>query len=52
VRLKMQMGVFVGRVVPELVDKQEAAEEIKELSYIAQPLKLKSFPRSDALEAC
>ena len=38
VRLKMQMGILVGRVVPELVDKPEAERELKELSYIAQPL--------------
>lgn len=37
VRLKIQMGVFVGRIVPELVDKQEAHGEMRELSYIAQP---------------
>jgi hypothetical protein len=37
VRLKIQMGVFVGRVVPELVDKEEAYGEMKDLSYIAQP---------------
>jgi hypothetical protein len=39
VRLKIQMGVFVGRIVPELVDRQEAEGELKELSYIAEPLK-------------
>ena len=39
VRLKIQMGVFVGRIVPELVDKQEAEGELKDLSYIAEPLK-------------
>lgn len=39
VRLKIQMGVFVGRIVPELVDKPEAEGELKELSYIAEPLK-------------
>lgn len=39
VRLKIQMGVFVGRIVPELVDKAEAEGEIKELSFIAEPLK-------------
>ncbi len=39
VRLKIQMGLFVGRVVPELVDKQEAETELKDLSYIAEPLK-------------
>ena len=36
--LKIQMGVFVGRIVPELVDKPEAEGELKELSYIAQPM--------------
>jgi hypothetical protein len=39
VRLKIQMGVFVGRIVPELVDKHEAEAELKELSYIANPVK-------------
>ena len=39
VRLKIQMGILVGRIVPELVDKTEATEEMKELSYIAEPLK-------------
>ena len=39
VRLKVQMGVFVGRIVPELVDKGEAEKELKGLSYIAEPLK-------------
>jgi hypothetical protein len=39
VRLKIQMGVFVGRIVPELVNKAEAEEELKELSFIADPLK-------------
>src|SRR5215510_16288066 len=34
VRLKMQMGVLVGRIVPELVDKGEAEKELKSLSYI------------------
>ena len=37
VRLKIQMGVFVGRIIPELVDQEEALDEMKELSYIAQP---------------
>ena len=31
------MGVLVGRIVPELVDKQEADGELKDLSYIPQP---------------
>ena len=39
VRLKIQMGVFVGWIVPELVDKAEAEEELKGLSFIADPLK-------------
>ena len=39
VRLKIQMGVFVGRIVPELVDKAEAEGELKDLSFIAEPLK-------------
>jgi Protein of unknown function (DUF2846) len=39
VRLKIQMGILVGRIVPELVDKSEAETEINDLSYIAQPLK-------------
>ena len=39
VRLKIQMGVFVGRIVPELVDKSEAEGELKDLSFVAEPLK-------------
>jgi hypothetical protein len=39
VRLKIQMGLLVGRIVPELVDKAEAEEELKGLSFIADPLK-------------
>ena len=39
VRLKIQMGVFVGRIVPELVDKAEAEDELRGLSFIADPLK-------------
>jgi hypothetical protein len=39
VRLKIQMGLFVGRIVPELVDKAEAEDELKTLSFIADPLK-------------
>lgn len=39
VRLKIQMGVFVGRIVPELVDQAEAEGELRELSFIADPLK-------------
>jgi hypothetical protein len=39
VRLKIQMGIMVGRIVPELVDRAEAEAELKDLSYIAEPLK-------------
>jgi hypothetical protein len=39
VRLKIQMGVMVGRIVPELVDKAEAESELKSLAYIPDPLK-------------
>jgi Protein of unknown function (DUF2846) len=39
VRLKVQVGVLVYRIVPELVDKPEADGELAELSYIAEPLK-------------
>lgn len=39
VRLKIQMGLFVGRIIPELVDKAEAEKELKDLSFIADPLK-------------
>ena len=39
VRLKIQMGLMVGRIVPELVDKAEAESELKGLSYIAEQLK-------------
>ena len=39
VRLKIQMGVFVGRIVPELVDKVDAEGELQGLSFIADPLK-------------
>ena len=39
VRLKIQLGLFVGRIVPELVDKAEAEKELKDLSFIADPLK-------------
>lgn len=38
VRLRMQMGILVGRVVPELVDKAEALEDLDGRSYIASPL--------------
>ena len=38
VRLKIQLGILVGRIVPELVDKSEAVAELKDLSYIANPL--------------
>jgi len=37
VRLRVQMGVMVGRIIPELVDRDDALNEMKELSYIAQP---------------
>ena len=39
VRLKIQMGLLVGRIVPELVDKIEAEGELGDLSFIAEPLK-------------
>ena len=39
VRLKIQMGVLVGRIVPELVDRNEAEEEMRDLSFVAEPLK-------------
>ena len=39
VRLKIQMGLMVGRIIPELVDKSEAVGELKDLSYIPDPLK-------------
>lgn len=39
VRLKIQMGILVGRIVPELVDRAEAEGELKDLSLIADPLK-------------
>ena len=39
VRLKIQMGLLVGRIVPELVDRAEAEGELKDLSFIAEPLK-------------
>ena len=39
VRLKIQMGLFVGRIVPELVDKAEAEGDLAGLSFIAAPLK-------------
>jgi len=38
VRLKVQMGIFVGRIVPELVDKDEATKELQGLSFIKEPL--------------
>ena len=37
VRLRIQLGVFVGRIIPELVDKAEAEAELKDLSFIAKP---------------
>ena len=39
VRLKIQMGLMVGRIVPELVDKREAESELNDLAYIPDPLK-------------
>ena len=39
VRLKIQMGLMVGRIVPELVDRSEAESELKDLAYIPDPLK-------------
>ena len=39
VRLKIQMGLFVGRIVPEPVDKAEAEGDLAGLSFIADPLK-------------
>jgi hypothetical protein len=39
VRLKIQIGLVVGRIVPELVDKAEAEGELAGLSFIADPLK-------------
>ncbi len=37
-RLKIQMGLLVGRIIPELVDKTEAEEELKGLSFITNLL--------------
>jgi hypothetical protein len=39
VRLNIQMGFFVGRIVPELVDRGEAEKEMSDLSFVAEPLK-------------
>src|SRR5262245_15911422 len=39
VRLKIQMGILVGRIVPELVDKADAEKELKDLSFIPDPRK-------------
>ena len=39
VRLRIQMGVMVGRIVPELVDKADAERELGKLSFIPDPLK-------------
>jgi hypothetical protein len=39
VRLRIQMGVLVGRIVPELVDKADAERELGKLSFIPDPLK-------------
>jgi hypothetical protein len=38
VRLKIQIGFVVGRIVPELVDKAEAEKELEGLNFIAEPL--------------
>jgi hypothetical protein len=39
VRLRIAMGVLVGRIIPELVDKAQAEKELSSLSFIADPLK-------------
>ena len=39
VRLRIQMGVLVCRIVPELVDKADAERELGKLSFIPDPLK-------------
>jgi uncharacterized protein DUF2846 len=39
VRLRIAIGVLVGRIVPELVDKAQAEGELASLSFIAEPLK-------------
>ena len=39
VRLRIAMGVLVGRIIPELVDKAQAEKELSSLSFIAEPLK-------------
>lgn len=38
VRLSPQLGIFMGRIYPELVDHAEALEQLKDLRYIARPL--------------
>lgn len=38
VRTVIGMGLFVGRVYPELVDDATGASEVKESSYIGKPL--------------
>ncbi|HWP20106.1 MAG TPA: DUF2846 domain-containing protein [Burkholderiaceae bacterium] len=39
VKTTIGMGLLVGRVYPELVDKPVGEKEIQEMSYIGQPLK-------------
>lgn len=36
-RLTMQMGILVARVVPELADGEEAVKELEGLSYVVSP---------------
>ena len=38
VRTVIGLGVFVGRVYPELVDNAAGESELKEMSYIGKPL--------------
>ena len=38
VRATVGMGLFVGRIYPELVDPSEGAQEVRESSYIGHPL--------------
>ena len=38
VRTVIGLGVFVGRVYPELVDNAAGEAELKEMSYIGKPL--------------
>jgi len=39
VRLRIVIGVLVGRIIPELVDKEEAEKDLRNMSYIPEPLK-------------